>query len=145
MPPAPRLTVTLIPARYTALCASLGLTDEPPVRFVTNGKPGKFLGTYWPTTNSISIFCNFASIESGRLIHAQGELIDTLLHELKHAQQDKLHGKAWYKANVVKAENEANEYAATNRHLWRGVVQLKRVQHGSAFSKLGRHASRRMV
>jgi len=145
MPPAPRLKVTLVPARYSALCQSLGLTEEPPVRFVTNGKPGKFLGMYWPATNSIDIFCNFASIESGRLIHAQGELIDTLLHELKHAHQKQLHGSEWYRKNVVKAENEANEYAASNRHLWRGVVQLKRVQHGSAFSKLSRHASRQMV
>lgn len=145
MPPSPRITVTLNTERYEALCASMGLLSRPPVRFITTGPAGKWYGVFRALAGTIDVFCNTNDTARDRLTFAQGRLVSTLLHELRHAWQQEQYGIDWYEKNVVKAENDANEYAEKNRHAWRGVIRLSRTHPSSGFSQLARHEHRRMV
>jgi hypothetical protein len=76
--------------------------------------------------NTITICHGQVFFEANRLRAVNAELVDTLLHELRHAWQDEQYGLGWYGKNVVKAENDANEFAKTNYHKWRGVLRVSR-------------------
>lgn len=153
MPPSPRIKAAVNEQRYAALCKEMGLTRPPLVRIL----PGKQIGNrrthgsinYASWTITLNVGVDADAIERLRFI--QSEAVATLLHELRHAYQY----MTWTPEKQAKAakgdyfdreeEADAEGFARTHQHQWVNLVRIRRVQHGSGFSKLARHDSRRIV
>lgn len=142
MPPSPRITITLDEAIYSAACLSLSITP-PPVAFRKSGANGRFRGHYHPASRSITIYHGLDEQNIGALRSLQGELVRTLLHELRHAWQD---ANGWvYEDRVVESENDANRWADENQARYRLILRVTRSFPGSGFSRMSRHATGRSV
>ena len=155
MPPSPRIKADIDQEKYKALCFSLNLVRPPSIRFVTTGYQAQrnvtHHGNYGPETNSIVIFLNLESFDMERLRFLTSCVLHTFLHEMRHAWQQQTWTKEqWFKDDSFEyhakpSERDANNFANTQDHLWRGLVRIRRVQHGSGFSKLARHTAGRIV
>lgn len=154
MPPSPVITATLNEPRWLELCESIGLNNPPTVRIRLTQRPNaaeQVLGTHCAVTNSINVNFGFPSDTIERLRFMQSDLVNTLLHEVRHAWQYQTWGEEWMRTDdklpyaLRHKEKDANQFAETHQTLWRGLVRVGRKQHGSNFSKLSRHVSHRMV
>lgn len=154
MPPSPIIKAVLDDVRYKELCESLGLASIPFVRIRMTERPNaavQLLGNYRFSNNSIEVSYGFPSDAIEKLRFVQSELVSTLLHETRHAWQYATWGFDFMVKDDLKPyhaqmkEKDANEFAATHQAAYRGLVKVTRRHHGSGFSKLGRHTSRRMV
>jgi hypothetical protein len=134
--PAPKIQASVDPAIYEQACIHLGLSHQPPVRFVMHGTQSRILGCYHPGTRSITIYANLGKQELERLSLVASDMAATLLHELKHAQQNEEHGSQWYAKHVVEAEVEAEEYALRMCQHYRGIVRVSRKHHGGGLARL---------
>ena len=141
MPPSPIITAALDEKRYADLCESMGLHVRPDTRFLRGSRNGKFYGVWKPAMRRIEVFYDIDEYDHNKLRFVNLELVLTLLHELRHAWQEQEHGPGWYRANVVAAEIDAEDFATKNVQKWRGVVKVKRRFPSSGFSKLSKTAS----
>lgn len=144
MPPSPRLTAKVDEAAYRRACDELNI--DPPSIVVTqlartlNGRPT--YGIWQP--GRITIYLGgIEKYTADRLRAAQGELVDTVLHELRHAYQ--YNHNPDILDNKHACEVDAEGWAKRKRPEYRTIIRLSRTYPNSGFSRLSRHASRREV
>lgn len=145
MPPSPRLKATVNAQALTEVCAGLRIR-VPSVAIKTGSGYGgsKYTkGEYIPVTHHINLYIDLGTLEADSLRAAQTDLAHTFLHEIRHGWQH-FHSPAIWD-DVVKRENDANEWAAKNVTQHRNLVRLSRSFPNSGFSRLSRHASRHGV
>lgn len=153
MPPSPTIKATINEARYRELCESMGLTKPPRIRIlpgkVANGVRTHGTMDFAAWTVRLNVGVDSDAIEKLRFI--QSEAVATLLHELRHAFQHLTWSKERWAAEAKTeyfakpSEKDAEDFARVNQGKYIGLVQIRRVQHGSGFSKLARHSTGRMV
>lgn len=128
--PAPRLKIEVPETPYLRACRELQII--PPQLVIREGGQ-KLLGQYhWPA-NVITIFTAYVLYETDALRYVQSEIVETLLHELRHGYQ--WQNELW-PTDVVKRETDANHWASTRVADYRDMVRVRRITHGSGMSKL---------
>jgi len=154
MPPSPRLKVSLVEDRFNDLCARLGI-DPPPVRFIPGARQTQKHGlTLWGRADvltGITIYLNIETLEVDRLRYVSRELVETLLHELRHMYQyetwapERIDADRKRPYQEQEMERDAEAFAKSHLSEWRGIVRVSRTQPSSPFSKLACHDRRQMV
>lgn len=143
MPPSPRITPTLNAELYEQLCGFLGIS--PPRINFRHATNDRIYGVAHHD-GSITIYHGLSEQIVDRLRSITTDMVFTILHELRHQQQRKTWSdEKWNNDHKLpyalrECERDANEFASINTVRWRGLVRIKREQHGSGFSKLSRHA-----
>jgi hypothetical protein len=142
---------TLAPARLdvqidkdvlTDVFAALGLSDTPPsitynATKIAKDKNGEDWGMYDAVKNHIYIFCLPESFQKLPLKKLQPLIRDTLLHEIRHAYQQ----KHWSPERMERArqggyrvrgvEKDARKWALDNSPKFKGLVKVRRQQVGA--------------
>ncbi len=137
--PIPKIAVALNQPVYEKCCDDMDLLTLPPVRFKkTDSLPSgrKCYGVYRPATNSIDVMTGPAVYTMDGYRYVVSELVMTLLHEMRHAQQHQDNGHDWYGLNVVFAERDAEDFAHLNVANYRRMVLVTRKFHGNGMSRL---------
>jgi hypothetical protein len=149
MPPSPRIKVELNEDLFLQLCEYMKLDPVPDITFKETGEAGKTYGLCKADGRSIIIYHGLGIQLVDGLRFVATEMISTILHELRHVHQIQTWGE---KANdsgipytMRLTELDANMFARDQQHRWRGLVRLRRHQHGSGFSKLSRHDRHRKL
>lgn len=151
MPPAPRLIVSVDEMKLKALC-DIEDVPMPTVKIVNqakgvtvDGREALSRGDYQRGANRIRVFLDLnGRLEAERLPFVNSSLVFTLLHEFRHHWQEYHWTAEEWAADSKRAyahqkcEKDANEFADLHKAKYRSLIRVKRVFHGSGFSKLGK-------
>lgn len=142
MPPDPVVTATIDQDVYEAICTELGII--PPKLVVhPHGGGGRLHGEWRP--GRIDLYCDVSMFPIAKLRFVQGEIVETLLHELRHAYQSLYWSSAkqndqHMEYSLRPTEIDAEQYASANKHRFRFLARVSRKQQNSGFSRLSKHA-----
>lgn len=102
-------------------------------------------------TNTIRVYLGVDGHDQEKLRFAQGRIVRTTLHELRHIHQMR-HWSAekWAEDKLLpyrlrEAERDANEWAELNLTKYRALLTVKRTFPSSGFSRMSSRASRQVV
>ena len=142
MPPSPRLKATVDMEAYDRACRDLRIVQPLVEGRQGNNPEGARYGDYAAGLHRVRLYLGgIKGYELDGLRSAQTELVNTMLHELRHAWQVMYRPEVW--ANHEAAEHDAEGWAIRNVANYRNIVRLSRSFPNSGFSRLSRHAVRR--
>lgn len=146
MPPLPRVVVEIDPKEWERCCVEAGLTGPQTIRFRRfppksqriHGRP--VYGEAQKTPPCIYIYLCIEQYDHARFRDVHNELIDTILHELRHLYQFKTWPQEKWISEVgtpyeaKPSEIDAERWAKKNRSEYKRIAKIRRVYR----SNLGR-------
>jgi len=138
-----QLTFQIDPEAQARLESHLRLKAPVTVRVVSE-RSGRLHGEYDPNTRTVYLYLGADLFTNSRLLHVKQRIIQTLLHEFRHAHQfdhwpaERMHRDSLRQYGAQEREKDARDFQANSMAEWMSLGVLKVKNPASPLRRLSR-------